>query len=689
MREGRKTEVKIKKKSKKHTIFAIFLRKTSRAVSPYVCLCSLEKLNFYRYITYMAKTVNLSALLCNYATKQESALINFKDFHDYVRRYAARSVEEQQSLAHYVEIEEESLLYELEDLSSKREIFLLRQDSSKPVIIVMSYFSMIFEKRYKEMIEKPELPFPSVFDLSKQVPLEAFMRKDARDFIAFASENQNATSLTTYCVLLPKNVPAILLPLSVPIQKVIQIALLKIRNLLKKEEFHDYFLKKMRNSNPSKEIGVRSFFSKFIQSSDDSLHNFETEKDSFYFWNQLCYFIRQDFENIKDKTSEDINILQAISIAEMWILAQKDKISAEQKKQNAIAELQRCLAKPPYFFEMDSILHFKDSKGAFIYSQLGEEGLKACLQRLTTETKNTDLPDLLVFKVGNGKRYFIYKSNVFPLCVRLANEAHSTVEKYLLDKWYTALTNYEWLDEMKDQKAFEIEVKHCVETYSPILYTLLNTNFLPVVHLEMDMQTDGGSYNIFTGTKRNSYSEILMLKNSSVLSKAKMMVPFWYTMPVVSWIARLFFKSKKSKNVPKSQAARSECTSDDISGEKSSKTGKIGSKRDVMAAAALNISREFVPVGSTIDRELDSYHEIWNKMLTPEVRRQLTDDVNSLIRDYMRKVVKTISASTFSKERVESLAETLVNTPNMKKIGEHDALFMYVQLYILRLVSNG
>ena len=55
----------------------------------------------------MAKTVNLSALLCNYATKQESALINFKDFHDYVRRYAARSVEEQQSLAHYVEIEEE------------------------------------------------------------------------------------------------------------------------------------------------------------------------------------------------------------------------------------------------------------------------------------------------------------------------------------------------------------------------------------------------------------------------------------------------------------------------------------------------------------------------------------------------------------------------------------------------------
>lgn len=637
----------------------------------------------------MAKTVNLSALLCHYATKQESALINFKDFHDYVRRYATHYVEEQQSLAHYIEIEEEELLYELEDLSSKREIFLLRQDSPKPVIIVLAYFSIIFEKRYKEMIEKPELPFPSVFDLPKQIPLEAFMRKDARDFIAFASENQSATSLITYCVLLPKNVPSILLPLSVPIQDVIHIAMAKIQNLLKKGEFHDYFLKKMRNSNPSKEIGVRSFFSKFIQSSDDALQNLGAEMDSFYFWNQLCYFVRQDFENIKDKSSEDINILQAISIAEMWILAQKDKISAEQKKQNAIDELQQCLAKPPYFFEMDSILHFKDSKGAFIYSQLGEEELKTCLQHLTTETKNTDLPELLVFKVESGKRYFIYKSNVFPLCARLANEAHSTVEKYLLDKWYTALTNYERLDEMKDQKAFEIEVKHCVKKYSPTLYTLLNTNFLPVVNLEMTMKSEGGNFNIFTGTKLNSYSEILMLKNSSVLSKAKVMVPFWYTMPVVSWIARLFFKSKNTKNASKSQDSRSEFTSDDIPDEKSSKTGKIGSKRDVMAAAALNISRKFVPVGSTIDRELDSYHEMWNKMLTPDVRRQLTDDVNSLIRDYMRKVVKTISASTFNKERVESLAETLVNTPNMKKIGERDALLMYVQLYILRLVSNG
>ena len=111
-------------------------------------------------------------------------------------------------------------------------------------------------------------------------------------------------------------------------------------------------------------------------------------------------------------------------------------------------------------------------------------------------------------------------------------------------------------------------------------------------------------------------------------------------------------------------------------------------RQEAIAAAARKISKSLVPPGSTIDRELDSYLKQWNKMLTKEGHHQLTEDVNALIRDYMRKVVSTISAATFTPERVQSLADTLCKTPNMLKINGGDALFMYVQLYILRLVSN-
>ena len=76
-------------------------------------------------------------------------------------------------------------------------------------------------------------------------------------------------------------------------------------------------------------------------------------------------------------------------------------------------------------------------------------------------------------------------------------------------------------------------------------------------------------------------------------------------------------------------------------------------------------------------------------MITKEAHASLTEDVNSLIRDYTRKVMRTISASTFTVDRVRTLAETLVKTPNMQKIKENDALTMYVELYILRLLSNS
>ena len=164
------------------------------------------------------------------------------------------------------------------------------------------------------------------------------------------------------------------------------------------------------------------------------------------------------------------------------------------------------------------------------------------------------------------------------------------------------------------------------------------------------------------------------------------MLPFWYTMPVVSWFANLFFRKKESDtsvNVLKNLSSENIAEDGTLSG-----SHKPVSRKEVIAAAAKKISESLISPGSTLDRELDSYLKQWNKMITKEGHRQLTEDVNTLIRDYMRKVIKTISATTFTQERVQSLAETLCKTPNMQKINGGDALFMYVQLYILRLVSN-
>lgn len=644
----------------------------------------LLKTIFAVKILHMSQNVNLGAIMRHCAKKQESAFLNLKDFCDYLKKYSARHLENHPELVQYLEISEASLLKELEDYAARHEIYISHQFNSKVVIIVLSYYSFYFAEIYKEIITKITVPFPSPLDLPKNVPVDAVDKHDAAELIERLNEKQDTKSPSLYCLIFPRDVPSILFPESVPIHILLSAAVFKIRNMLRKDEYRDYFQKKLCISNPNKEISARSFFKSFLQQQDKPEERFELEGDDFYYWSQLCYFIRQDFEKVKDRTVEDTNILQAISITDVWLMSIREKIAKNKYKEEAFAELEKSLARPPYFFNMEAILRMKDSKGALLYGQYNDEELKDFLKKLTTETVGDELPKLLVFKIEGGESYFIYKNMVFPLIVRLANEAHDVIEKDLIDKWVKAFRRYERLPEMKDNKAFEKALKTEVAQKSPALHSLLTSNFLMILNYEADHSSD--SFAIFSGGRLLSYAHLLMLNNSSILARTRLMLPFWYTMPVVSWFANLFFRKKESDtsvNVLKNLSSENIAEDGTLSG-----SHKPVSRKEAIAAAAKKISESLISPGSTLDRELDSYLKQWNKMITKEGYTQLTEDVNTLIRDYMRKVIKTISATTFTQERVQSLAETLCKTPNMQKINGGDALFMYVQLYILRLVSN-
>lgn len=635
----------------------------------------------------MATSVKLGTILRQYALKQESAFVNVKEFGEFLKKYAAKHLEEQAELIQYIEIPEATLVKELEDLASKHEVYLTIQ-GGKNIAVVITYYSVVYANRYKDIGTNITVPFPSASDLPKQLPVEAMEKHEASELIPQLQQHQDLKSPVLYCLLMPKDIPAILFPACVPVLFLTRAAMAKIRHMLKKDEYHDYFQKKLKNANPSKEIGATTFYNRFIQHPDNADQTFDLNGDAFYFWNQLCYFIRQDFEKIKDRTAEDTNVLQAISISEIWMLSLKEKANAQQKKADALRELEAALARPPYFYSMDSILKIKDSKGALLYGQYDEDDLKNFLQKLTTETENNELPKILVFKVDSGLRYFIYKKRVLQLVVRLANEAHDTIEKELIDKWFNALSNYQKLPEMKDHKAFENVLRDEIRDLSPVLWALLNANFLPMLNYENDHSEDGSTFHVFSGGKLLPYSELLMISSSSILSSAKIMLPFWHTIPLLSWIMSMFH-NKPQKKTGTSKTSK-EFSADDIPDDSPKQSpGRYVNKKEAVIEAARNVTAELVPYGSSIDRELDSYLKLWNKMITKEAHASLTEDVNSLIRDYTRKVMRTISASTFTADRVRSLAEALVKTPNMQKIKENEALTMYIELYILRLLSNS
>ena len=635
----------------------------------------------------MATSSNLSSIIRFYAEKQKSPFIDFREFCTWIKKYAEHHVEDQADLVKYLGDPTSTVTAELTGLEQKH-LAATIANGNKKMIVAITYFTSKYTERYKELAKNESIPYPIESDLPKKFPTSILERKNAQEYFIQNINEEPSKSQNLYVIVFARELPPLLLPACVPIKALIESAQMKIRKILKKEEYHDYFLKKMRSANPSKEISVKNFFSSFVDK-DYSGYVDVTDGDQYYMWNQLCYFVRQDFEKIQDRTSDDTSVLQAISISEIHSSYLKEKFQTDRKRSEALNELEKALGNPPYFYSTPQILKFQDKNGKNLLGQYTEEDLKETLLKLSTESEDNTLPKLVVFKVASGTRYYIYKNKVISLIVRLCNEAHDAIKEILSNSWYEAMLEYSRLPEMTDKAKFELKLEKLVEDNSPVLYALLNANFITLLSAEKNLDDSLSAFQLFVDGHLLPYSQLLMLKSEDIMTDVKLRLPFIYTIPLISWLigffrSRKIEKQKKEKLVKKEVPDPMELLDSDDSQKKPSK-----SRHEALAEKAKELFAEFVPEGSTVDRELNFLAKQWNRMISKEAYNNLTEDVNSLIRDYTRRVCNTLTAQTFTKERIENLADALVRTPNMQKIQDQNALTEYVQLYMLRLVSNS
>ena len=631
-------------------------------------------------------TANIQTLLKHYAIKQNSPVINFNEFCDYMRRYAQRHLEEQEELLKYVANSHDAVTKELELLIPDKKVVILNPNTEKKSILVTAYFIENYTNRYKEIEANPAIPFPVLADLPKYLTQEIYEKKLTSEFIFELLEKQTLSDEYLWAFTFPRDLAPILFPSSVSVSTLLEISVAKIRLMLRKEEYHDYFLKKIRISNPGKELSVKNFFTQVITKPAETIDTIKNSGETFYFWSQLCFYIRQDYEKVKDFTQEDIAKLQAVQIIEYCASFYKNKVQQNLQRSTALKNLGIMLSKPPYFFTKDDITRFVDSKGIPLLGQYTEQDLSDYLHSETTTLENNNLPNLLVFKVEAGQRYFILKNKVIPLIVRLCSEARGRIRENITKEWYNLLRDFETLPCMKEQKAFNKKLEEKVHDLEPILYALLNSNFLSVIHYETRNSQEPVSekINLFSNGKLIPYSDILVLSRQEIYNDAKIKLPFWYAIPLVSWLLSLFLKKPTPKKHTEEKNVKS--TAEENS-ENESKKKSSSSKSEIMNAIK-QVEQQLIPENSSLEQELSNYEFQWNKQITKQSREQLTEDVNSLIRDYIRSTARTLKSSKFNIQRIENLANTLVKTPSLQNIREKHHLTKYIQLYILKLVKN-
>lgn len=637
----------------------------------------------------MATPTELSILLRLYTSKQNSPTVIIQDFCDYLQKYARHYMQEAPELVRYLDDTISTVQKEIDALEIAGKVIIAIDVKNRKTVFVPQFFIDRMIQRYRDLEDRPEVPFPLSAELPQGFP-PTFLKPIyiTSDFAALI-ESGERTNTHLNQLIFPDETPPLVYPPSLSPEKLLDLALAKIRLFLHKDESRDFIQKRMMIANPGKELTIKNQLTQFQTRPSESQRALKHAGEAFLFFSYLCSFIRQDFSKKNDKTPEEITLIQAVYITEYLNNYYKNRAQADLQRETALKNLELCFQKPPYYYDMETISRFTDSRGVPLLGQYKNTDLDSFIKERTAESSSSMLPLLLVFKTANGNRYFLLKEKVVPLAVKLCNDSRKIIKDSLTREWFQLLCNYRQEDAMKNQGDFERKLETLCKASAPMLHALLTASFIPLLPLEAPgAESDvPNGFKMFDRGKLLPWSELLMLNRQELLTDTRIMLPFWYTIPILSSIVAFFRRPRAAKEQEKRPQAQAIEELEAAPKGKSSKEIRDQRKTELRGAAQ-RLERKFVPEGATLESELSAQLDLWNRTLNPQVKDNLTEDVNSLVRDYVRRIIKSIKASTFDAARVENLAQTLVDTPSLIKIKNRDALVGYVELYIIHLIRN-
>jgi len=616
---------------------------------------------------------DLLHLLRMFSLRRNSALVTLQPFQDYLHRYARHFLQQKPELAVHLEISLETLLSELKKIQDDGDIEITTDKSNTTIIFVPYYHVDNMSRLYTHLEQHPDIPFPLLSDLPKNFPGKLLKAISVSDDLAELNPESKENSFL-YALNYNGDIPALIFPGSYKTEKLLNLALDKIKLFLSKDESRDYMQKRLMVANPGKEFTVKTFIAKTMAHSINSFQNVKESGDNYILWGQLCAFIKQEFAKKNEKLPDEMALLQAAGILEYLNNYYRNKAQKDIQTDTALKNLLLAFQKAPYYFTMKQITQFTDSRGVPLLGQYSEETLQKFMKEKASSSEKYIIPDILTFANASNDRFYLLTEKVVPLLISLINEARKPVRELCIKKWHEMLINFEQDDSMKNDIAFNELLKEITAHSAPNLYGLLNASFILSIIADPRLnEIQAMEINrIFPTGKPAAYSEILMLSRHEILSDTKILLPFWYTIPIISSIIA-FFKRKKKTPQPAQP-------------EKKETAYKKPKQR--LKDAAEKISAEFIPEGMTLDRTLEKALDEWNHTLGHPARENLTEDVNALIRDYLRGINRTLSFSSFTADRVRSLAKTLMESPGLLKIKERKALQDYTELYIIKLVSQ-
>jgi hypothetical protein len=477
---------------------------------------------------------------------------------------------------------------------------------------------------------------------------------------------------------------ALLLAEMIP-QKLMEISLLKVRHYLHSQNNGEYMLNKLIGQMQGKEKPIRSMIDQIMNRPLDSLDEMERSADFPYlFWTYFCPLAKGDIKKKNVLLAEDTAALQAVCIIEICCGFYRTEAAKKREKDAAFLTLEILMDRSPWHYTLEEITAFTNDRGIPLLDIYSQDDLENYILKSVNESGET-LPPWLVIHGEKGMRWFVKKGRYLFLCAKMLAETGQEVKAAIAKHWHELIQNYEKEPSMESDAEFETLLHQQAHKINPVLQAILGDAKLQLVYEEQArvQPTVPLPVRIFVNGELLPYSVLLQLRRKELLSGIKLRLPFWYSIPFVVAIIgflkhRVFRRTlgRKKKASPEENESKNKNGFDFVTVEPGELT-----------QSARLIESAIVPNGKTIEEYLAELERRWVLLINRKARQNLIIDVQSLLRDNIRKALKVYKLKRITRESLREMSVMLISrSPGLKHIRDQESLCMYMQLFMLQLL---
>ncbi len=668
----------------------------------------------------MPSTDTIFALLKQFAMKKKNSKLDFVEFIAFCQKYAEKFGDKDKEIERLRSQTGGEIVEQLNKLAAQGKVTLQSDQQSITTIDIPFYFADAIQRAYKKYEENPELPFPTEESLGLTLPVTSVTAINIKSDLVSLLVKKDITDTGIIRLLFPEDISSLIITAGLLSHKMLEYSVQKIKIYLNYQKNAAYMQQKLRAIFKQRDLAIKELYNKVIARPGQAASSITEPTDfSFRFWAHLASLIIQEFRVKDNIPAEEQSICQAAYLLGFYNVHYQRIAQKKKESETALRYLELRLRKQPYFFSMTDIYNLKDPKGILLTRKYSKETLHDFLEQKLHINEGQNLPEFIRLKTENKKQYYIHKEVLLPLCLKKIYETAREYKERYVEEWTLLLKEFKKSEIMTDDMAFLHDLETRLKSEDTLLHALLSFDilFLALEEAEISYEVAQEAERLFDKKHRSlaPLDKILGLERKALLAEARMHLPIWEAFPIIKYFVAFFKRLFKGKSRDRAAGQRvlttahgaSQAATDKISDTKGRQVktetplkesrGGISVKKSPSTKAQLaayrkavaGLKEHFVGKGLTLEQKLTDLSVKWNPLYDARAKENLVEDVNSMIRDYLRLLKRGFKVQPPDVQRIQNLAKTLAQNKSFNKIKKKEYLFRYIEIYMIKLLSES